>query len=82
MSGAAEASASRPASESTPSALVGPDPGVLPAGTTLRFLVLVVAMVAATVEMVSGILRPFSMPGHGAVVRVRRGVRKPYPNRT
>ncbi|AEY87658.1 hypothetical protein SHJG_2383 [Streptomyces hygroscopicus subsp. jinggangensis 5008] len=36
-----------------------PDPGVLPAGTSLRFLVLVVAMAAATVEMLTGLLRPY-----------------------
>lgn len=36
-----------------------PDPGVLPAGTSLRFLVLVVAMAVATVEMLTGVLRPY-----------------------
>ncbi|MFE9354458.1 M48 family metalloprotease [Streptomyces olivaceoviridis] len=54
MSGATEAAGARPAP--TPPA---PDPGVLPAGTSLRFLVLVVAMAAATVEMLTGLLRPY-----------------------
>ncbi|MFE1198239.1 M48 family metallopeptidase [Streptomyces olivaceoviridis] len=54
MSGATEAAVPRPAP--TPPA---PDPGVLPAGTSLRFLVLVVAMAAATVEMLTGLLRPY-----------------------
>ncbi|ALO92037.1 hypothetical protein SHL15_0846 [Streptomyces hygroscopicus subsp. limoneus] len=54
MSGATETSVPRPAP--TPPA---PDPGVLPAGTSLRFLVLVVAMAAATVEMLTGLLRPY-----------------------
>ncbi|KUN22716.1 hypothetical protein AQJ11_24645 [Streptomyces corchorusii] len=54
MSGATEAASARPAP--TPPA---PDPGVLPAGTSLRFLVLVVAMAAATVEMLTGLLRPY-----------------------
>ncbi|MGW0508083.1 M48 family metalloprotease [Streptomyces olivaceoviridis] len=54
MSGATEVAGARPAP--TPPA---PDPGVLPAGTSLRFLVLVVAMAAATVEMLTGLLRPY-----------------------
>ncbi|MGW5498076.1 M48 family metalloprotease [Streptomyces olivaceoviridis] len=54
MSGATETAVPRPAP--TPPA---PDPGVLPAGTSLRFLVLVVAMAAATVEMLTGLLRPY-----------------------
>ncbi|TMR02405.1 hypothetical protein ETD83_12745 [Actinomadura soli] len=58
MSGATETLAPRSASESTPSTSVGPDPSALPAGTTLRFLMLVVVMVVAMVEMSIGILRP------------------------
>ncbi|MGV9933011.1 M48 family metallopeptidase [Streptomyces olivaceoviridis] len=54
MSRATEVAGARPAP--TPPA---PDPGVLPAGTSLRFLVLVVAMAAATVEMLTGLLRPY-----------------------
>ncbi|MEW2511897.1 M56 family metallopeptidase [Streptomyces sp. NPDC046870] len=53
MSGATQAAAPRPP------APPAPDPGVLPAGTSLRFLVLVVAMAAATVEMLTGLLRPY-----------------------
>ncbi|SOE08036.1 M48 family metallopeptidase [Streptomyces sp. Ag109_G2-15] len=58
MSGATQTPAPRPDPESAPPTPAGPDPGALPAGTTLRFLVLVVAMVVAMVEMLSGILRP------------------------
>ncbi|MFG2352469.1 M48 family metallopeptidase [Streptomyces sp. NPDC048521] len=54
MSGSTEAAVPRQAP--VPPA---PDPGTLPAGTTLRFLVLVVAMAVATLEMLSGILRPY-----------------------
>ncbi|MGW2700055.1 M48 family metallopeptidase [Streptomyces sp. NPDC001340] len=54
MSGGTEAAEPRRAP--VPSA---PDPGALPAGTTLRFLVLVVAMAAATLEMLRDILRPY-----------------------
>ncbi|MEE1751195.1 M48 family metalloprotease [Streptomyces sp. SP18CS02] len=36
-----------------------PEPGTLPAGTTLRFLILVVAMAVATLKMLSGVLRPY-----------------------
>lgn len=54
MSGGTEATV--PRQTPVPSA---PDPGALPAGTTLRFLVLVVAMAAATLEMLSDILRPY-----------------------
>ena len=54
MSGDTEAAGPRQAP--VPSA---PDPGALPAGTTLRFLVLVVAMAAATLHMLNGILRPY-----------------------
>ncbi|WP_234339900.1 MULTISPECIES: M48 family metalloprotease [Streptomyces] len=54
MSGATEAAVPRPAPASP-----APDPGVLPAGTSLRFLVLVVAMAAATIEMLTGLLRPY-----------------------
>ncbi|MET8829820.1 M48 family metalloprotease [Streptomyces sp. NPDC004610] len=35
-----------------------PDPGALPAGTTLRFLILVVVMMAATLDMLGDLLRP------------------------
>ncbi|GGP93517.1 M56 family metallopeptidase [Streptomyces roseolilacinus] len=54
MSGHAEAAA--PPRDPVPPA---PDPGALPAGTALRFLVLVVAMAVATFEMLSAVLRPY-----------------------
>ncbi|MEV0534209.1 M56 family metallopeptidase [Kitasatospora sp. NPDC050463] len=50
--------APRPGAGAVPSASAGADPGALPAGTSLRFLVLAVAMVVATVAMLSGVLRP------------------------
>lgn len=54
MSGDTEAAAPRQAP--APSA---PEPGTLPSGTTLRFLILVVAMAVATLKMLTGVLQPY-----------------------
>lgn len=73
MSNGTETTAPRPDSGTVPSASAGSDPGALPAGTTLRFLVLAVAMVVATVAMLSSILRPLPYQDVASVCQFAAG---------
>ncbi|MFF4243611.1 hypothetical protein ACFYY2_03945 [Streptomyces sp. NPDC001822] len=58
MSEGTETTTPRPDFGAAPSTSAESDPGALPAGTTLRFLVLAVATVVATAAMLGSILRP------------------------